>query len=299
MNCRVLVTGARGFVGRRLVAALESNGHEVRTHCTSDGDITNGVVDHAGVNHVYHLAGRTSVPESWINPLEFYRVNVLGTLNVLDFCRRNGASITLVSSYVYGVPVMDPIPESHPLSAFNPYGHSKILAEQAGSYFAEAFGLRVSIVRPFNLYGPGQAAAFLIPSILSQALDPACREISVSDERPRRDYLYIDDFVTLLSRLTDGKTGVYNAGCGQSHSVREVLDLVNGLIPSPKPVTCSNQPRPQEVLNMRADISKAQAELGWRPVTGLRDGLERTMGFLVGQARNRGEPVTHEYGGLR
>lgn len=281
MNAGVLVTGASGFVGRRLVTRLQSDGYQVRTFCASDGDIATSELSFSDVGHVYHLAARTFVPDSWCNPVDFYRVNVLGTLNVLDFCRRTGASATIISSYVYGHPNADPIPESHPLSAFNPYGHSKILAEQAVSYFCEAFRIRASVVRPFNLYGPGQSASFLIPSILRQALNPACNEISVLDDRPRRDYIYVDDLVSLLLLLIDGRAGVYNAGSGVSHSVREVLDLVNGLIPFPKALICSGQSRPQEVLDMRADIRRAQVELGWSPETALHDGLRFTINDLL------------------
>ena len=213
-------------------------------------------------------------------------MNVLGTVNVLEYCRRTGASATLISSYVYGIPSSDPSPESHPLSAFNPYGHTKSLAEQVGSYFETAFGVRVSVVRPFNLYGPGQAASFLIPSILRQALDTACKELTVLDDKPRRDYLYIDDFIALLLKFSDGQVGVYNAGSGQSHSVREVLDLINGLLDAPKPIICSGESRPQEVFEMKADISRALATLGWKPVVGLKDGLRLTMEYLLQEAKD-------------
>src|SRR5215472_10207187 len=102
---RVLVTGASGFLGTHLTKALGAAGYWVEPHSSRSGDIANCEFDVADVGHVFHLAARTFVPESWGDPLSFYRVNVLGTVNVLEFCRAHNASLTLMSSYVYGRPV--------------------------------------------------------------------------------------------------------------------------------------------------------------------------------------------------
>ena len=107
-----------------------------------------------------YRSARTFVPDSWSAPLSFYEVNLLGTVNVLEFCRARGASLTLVSSYVYGPPARLPIAEDEPLCAFNPYSHTKILAEETSLYYQRQFGVPVTIVRPFNVYGPGQDADF-------------------------------------------------------------------------------------------------------------------------------------------
>ena len=87
---------------------------------------------------MFHLAARTYVPDSWKRPVEFYQTNVLGTANVLEYCRASGASFTLVSSYMYGRPERFPIPEDHPLHAFNPYGHSKLLAEDLARFYRDS-----------------------------------------------------------------------------------------------------------------------------------------------------------------
>src|ERR1700740_3632377 len=100
----VLVTGADGFVGSHRVKARQVTGNVVITHSTRQGDIANGPLSYEGVGHVFHLAARTFVPDSWSAPLSFYEVNLLGTVNVLEFCRAHGASLTLISSYVYGPP---------------------------------------------------------------------------------------------------------------------------------------------------------------------------------------------------
>ena len=120
MNKPILVTGASGFIGSHLTRALESAGHSVYRHSAKDGNIASCALVYKGVQHVYHLAAKTFVPESWTSPLGFYETNVLGTINVLEFCRREGASATMLSSYVYGKPDRLPIDEDHPVRPLNP-----------------------------------------------------------------------------------------------------------------------------------------------------------------------------------
>src|SRR5271167_2777526 len=124
MKNEILVTGATGFLGRHLVTALESLGLTVRQHSSADGDVATCPLPMEGVSQVFHLAGRSYVPESWRNPRDFYQTNVIGTVNVLEHCRQNQAALTLVSSYVYGQPQRLPIAEDHPVAAANPYSHT-------------------------------------------------------------------------------------------------------------------------------------------------------------------------------
>jgi nucleoside-diphosphate-sugar epimerase len=274
----VLVTGATGFIGRPLVAALTAAGCKVEAHSSADGDIAVPPLRaSSGVMHVYHLAARSFVPESWNDTHGYYRTNVLGTATVLDFCRRTGASLTFVSSYVYGQPLHLPIPEEHPLRATNPYSHTKILCEEQVRYYADQFGVRAVVVRPFNIYGPGQSSAFLIPMIVAQALSPEARVIEVADARPRRDYLFVDDFIDLLLRVRRLSCGTYNAGSGSAVSVGEIVDTVNSLLEEPRRLVSRAQQRPAEVMDVVADISRARANLRWEPRTPLREGLRRTI----------------------
>src|SRR5579863_8661828 len=104
MNGNILVTGASGFLGRRLVDALRRRGETVIPHCRRDGDLSRDELKAEAVRHIFHLAAKTYVPDSWRDPKPFFEVNVLGTVNVLEFSRKAGASLTLLSSYVYGRP---------------------------------------------------------------------------------------------------------------------------------------------------------------------------------------------------
>jgi nucleoside-diphosphate-sugar epimerase len=282
-NKSVLVTGADGFIGAHLVRALRAAGHVVVTHTRRQGDIRNCLLNFEGVGHVFHLAARTFVPESWSAPLGFYEVNLLGTVNVLEYCRASGASLTMVSSYVYGVPSRLPIAEDEPLCAFNPYSHTKILAEETGLYYQRQFGVPLTIVRPFNIYGPGQNRRFLIPTILNQAVDPRQTTIVVADLRPRRDYIFIADLIDLLVRTAFRREGgIFNAGSGSSWGVGEVIAMVNRLLPVPKPVHANGPMRPDEVIDVIADISRARHEFGWEPQVTLLDGLLDTLAWIRG-----------------
>ncbi len=272
------VTGARGFIGRHLVAALRAEGIECRTHHSGLGDIQSAELDLQGCTHVIHLAGKAFVPDSWTDPREFYRVNVQGTVNVLEQCRRQNLPMTLVSSYVYGRPRQLPVGEDHPLAALNPYAHSKILAEEAARFYASAFGVRVTIIRPFNVFGPGQDCRYLIPLLLKQAADPVSDVIEVADARPRRDYLYVDDLVELLKlNLRNPLPVTVNAGSGRSHSIQEIVDLLNRELPRPKVLRSRSESRPAEVLDVVADISLAANLFGWKPKVSLEEGLRRML----------------------
>ncbi len=274
MKNEILVTGATGFLGRHLVAALESQGHAVRRHSSAAGDIADCPIPMENVSRVFHLAGKSYVPESWQNPQGFYRTNVMGTVNVLEHCRRNQAALVLISSYVYGQPQRLPIAEDHPLAAANPYAHTKILAEETARFYEQRFGLALAIVRPFNIYGPGQRPPFLIPAIVQQVFDPSTEVVRLQDLRPKRDYLYVEDAVAMLVALVRPEVrGVFNMGSGHSSSVAEVAELVNRAAGSCKPVVSAGETRPGEVMDVVADTSRAAAELGWRPRTSLADGI--------------------------
>lgn len=275
------VTGARGFIGRHLVAALREAGIECRTHHSGLGDIQSAVLDLEGCTHVIHLAGKAFVPDSWENPREYYRVNVQGTVNVLEQCRRHKLPMTLVSSYVYGRPLQLPVREDHPLDALNPYAHSKILAEEAARFYTKAFGVTVTVIRPFNVFGPGQDGRYLIPLLLKQAMDPSSDVIEVADERPRRDYLFVDDLVELLRlSLLEPQTVTVNAGCGRSYGIQEIVDIVNRELPRPKVLRSRSEGRPAEVLDVAADISLAQRLFGWKPRLSLEAGLRKMLRMI-------------------
>ncbi|MEI6456004.1 MAG: NAD(P)-dependent oxidoreductase [bacterium] len=284
---KILVTGASGFLGHPLVTALRSAGYDVTAIDIPDGDITqeSTLEPHlkSGISRVIHLAGKTFVPESWKHPFDYYRVNVMGTVNVLEFCRKSGAGMTYISSYLYGAPDYLPIDEKHPVKWYNPYSHTKVLAEQTCRFYMETFGLHVVILRPFNAYGPGQPAQFLIPEIIKNVLDPSVQKVEVMDLRPKRDYVFIDDLVNAFMKSIDVTSGTYNVGSGYSYSAEDIINLVMKITGIVKPFSSKGMERPNEIFDLYADCTSAGKELNWQPETPFEKGIEACIQF----ARNR------------
>jgi nucleoside-diphosphate-sugar epimerase len=283
---RVLVTGAGGFIGSHLVPALRAAGHEVIAKDQRDGDVVSEVTWAAwpATDVVVHLAARLSVPDSWGGATEFLRVNLLGTVAALGYCEQHQARLVFMSSYLYGNPTALPIAETAPLVATNPYALSKLLAEQACRFYA-ARGVEVTILRPFNVYGPGQAEDFVIPWIIRQAR--AGDVIGVKDLEPKRDYVYVADVVRaiVLAAGSRAQFAVLNVGSGVSHSVAEVVAMIQNTMGTALPVVSSGARRPDEIMDTVADLGEAQRQLGWTPQWALSQGLRETCGG------NRGDGV--------
>jgi nucleoside-diphosphate-sugar epimerase len=265
------------MVGRQLLLTLHEQEYRVIPYSIENGDITCDPLPIDGVDHVFHLAAKVFVPESWSAPLPFYNVNLLGTVNVLEHCRKRKVPVTLVSSYVYGTPQRLPVSEDHPVQAFNPYCHTKLLAEDVCLFYQRVHGVPVTIVRPFNLYGPGQDSRFLIPMLVRQAVDPNQTVFRVQDPHPRRDHLHVQDLAALLVRTIDGPRAIYNAGSGQSVSIADIVAVLNRLTGSAMEIVAEGQPRANEVMDVYADITRARNELGWQPQMSLDEGLGRLL----------------------
>jgi len=283
---KILITGSSGFIGSALKLKLSSIGYEILEFNTkvgniSDKNIFNGYQTE-GIAYVFHLAAKTYVPDSWTDTFDFYNTNVIGTENVLEFCRRKEIPLTFVSSYLYGQPEKLPISESHIIVPNNPYAHSKYLAEQLCEFYAKEFGVNTVIIRPFNAYGVGQSGKFLIPSVIRQAI--AGDEIKVKDLTPRRDYIYIDDLIDalVLTMRSLKRFSVYNIGSGYSVSVKDVIDTVQSILGTDKKVIADNIIRKNEINDVIADISKAKKELGWYPSLTFYDGIKRMIEYELG-----------------
>lgn len=285
MNERVLVTGGSGFVGRKLVHRLREEGAEVYAPERGALDVSAGFFPEFPADWVVHLAGKTYVPASWDDPAEFYRVNVLGTVNVLEYCRRTQAKLIYVSGYCYGLPETLPIAETAPLKPNNPYALSKSAAEEVCRFFFEHLQIPIMIVRPFNIYGPGQSANFLIPRLVEQAVDPAAAALVVEDDAPRRDYIHVDDVIGAIVSLRRNPKpgGIFNIGSGESCSVADVAEMVCKAANISKPVVSHGNRRVNDIPNVIADIAAIRIAVGWSPSITLLDGLRG----MVAHARRR------------
>jgi nucleoside-diphosphate-sugar epimerase len=274
----VLITGGTGFIGTHLTSALAAF-HSVRTVGSADGDIAEPQTWAAfpAADVVIHLAARSFVPESWEQAAEYTRVNLIGTMQALDYCRRRKARLIFASSYLYGNPQALPIPESAPLHALNPYAQSKLMAEQACRFYADNFGVQVLVLRPFNIYGHGQHPDFLVPSIVRQVLESD--EVLVKDLLPRRDYVYVADFVAAVAAAlrADWSFETVNIGSGVSHSVAELIETVMMAAGKTLPIRSESIRRQNEIMDVRADISRASHLLGWAPEWTLAQGCAAVL----------------------
>jgi UDP-glucose 4-epimerase len=311
---RVLVTGADGFIGSHLAEALvrenaevtalalynafdrygwldEVDG-EVRSSMTLvRGDIRDGVAMHRlaeGHDVVFHLAALIGIPFSYDSAQSYIDVNVTGTLNILEAARAHevGRIVHTSTSEVYGTAQTQPIPETHPLVAQSPYAASKIAADKLAESYALAFDLPVAILRPFNTYGPRQSERAVIPTVIRQALDPACDAISVGDVTPTRDFNYIADTVAAFlavgaaDRLDYGRA--YNTGTGAAVSVGAMIELVRAATGTNKPVSRDPtrvRPENSEVRALLSDSRALRAATGWSPKVDLKSGLNTTVAW--------------------
>ena len=273
---RILVTGASGFIGQHLVPHLRAEGHEVFEVRRTSGDVADAAAwkTFPVAEVVVHLAARSFVPDSWETPGLFVRTNLMGTVAALEYCQAHGARLVFPSSYLYGDAVQQPIPESATLVAKNPYALSKKLTEEACEFFADRFHINVTILRLFNVYGPGQASTFLVPTILDQV--KAGREVHVKDLEPRRDYVYIRDVVEAMVQAVACERGfcVFNVGSGESHSVADLIHTIQDVWGTNLAVRADGVRRKDEVMDSVAAIWKAEEQLGWKPRFTLRQGIE-------------------------
>ncbi len=280
MAAKVLVTGASGFIGRHLVASLHESGVDVSVSAGSDGSLSDPEYWRRlpRVDHVFHLAARSYVPDSWADPAAFVEANVALTARVLEYCKENAAFLTYASAYVYGIPQSLPIHESDIFAPNNPYALTKHMGEQLCEFYARHCNVSSVAVRIFNVYGPGQRRDFLIPSLVEQVLGGA-KEIRVKDLQPRRDYVYVDDVVRALlasMRRADGFHPV-NIGTGVSYSVAELISVIQEAAGVSLSVHSEELPRINEIPDVRADIEYAHELLGWAPSVTLKAGVSRLI----------------------
>lgn len=276
---KILITGAGGFIGQALYEKLKSD-YEIITLDRSKGDITNinTFQNIEKVEHVFHLAARTFVPDSWNETSDFLNSNLIGTANVLEFCKRSNTSLTFVSAYIYGKPESLPIKENAVIKPNNPYALSKFLSEQICEFYSTFHNLNITIIRPFNIYGPGQPIHFLIPKIIDMVKRKV--KIELFDLAPKRDYIFIDDVVDALVKTLKLKLpgfNVFNIGSGKSLSVQEVVECIQAAAGTNLEVISKEQQRKEELDNVVADISNSLVNLKWAPFTEFELGIKKTF----------------------
>lgn len=316
MGTKVLVTGAGGFIGSHLVETLVHNGYDVRafTHYNSasytynleeiaadvqaeieivNGDIADGFAIARAVEGcaaVFHLAALIGIPYSYVAPAAYVNTNVIGTLNVLEACRRHDISrlVHVSSSEVYGTAQYVPIDEKHPLVGQSPYSATKIAADQLADSYWRSFSLPVVTIRPFNTFGPRQSARAVIPTIISQALTQQVVRLGNLD--PIRELNFVKDtaagMMAAVQADADKVVGqVINLGCGEGRSVRDVVESVGHALGRELLVEEDKariRPDKSEVMRLESDPGKAKELMGWQSRIAFDDGLAQTVDYIRG-----------------
>lgn len=286
---KILVTGYSGFIGSSLIEKLSkkydivgvSNVKNSISSITKIRKDIRNLSTHdipAGISHIIHLAAVSDVSYCQDNPSECFDVNVRGTQNLLEISRKTGSKFLFMStSHVYGTPVKLPINEDHPKNPVSVYASSKLSGEIISESYAKNYGIDVSILRLFSVYGPNSPPHLAISRIINQL--KTSNAINLGNLYPKRDFVYVDDVVSAIELAINKSSGfkIFNVGSGKSFSINELCKILQQI--SSKKVVVKSVPklrRKQEIKNVVADISKI-VKMGWRPRTSLKTGLQNTF----------------------
>jgi NAD dependent epimerase/dehydratase len=310
---KVLVTGAEGFIGSNLTEELARQGAEVRAFIFYNSFGTWGWFDKTetrllkhidifpgdirdprrvaeavnGQEIILHLASLIGIPYSYHAPDSYVDTNVKGTLNVVNACHSVGVQrvIYTSTSEVYGTAMYVPIDEKHPLQPQSPYSASKIAAENIALSFYYSFKVPVTVLRPFNTFGPRQSARAIIPTIISQIYSGK-KTIELGNLTPTRDLNYVEDTVNAFMRLAESSDidgEVFNSGSGREISMKDLVELIIKITGrNVKVVKKQERLRPEksEVERLLCDNTKIKQRCGWKSTVPLEQGLERTCKWI-------------------
>jgi NAD dependent epimerase/dehydratase len=241
---------------------------------------------------VFHLAALIAIPYSYVAPDNYVQTNITGTLNVMQAARDHGVArvIHTSTSEVYGTARRVPIDEEHPLQAQSPYSATKIGADAIAYSFFSAFNLPVTIVRPFNTYGPRQSARAVIPTVITQ-IAAGRQSIRLGSLHPTRDFNYVEDTCRGFIALAECDKAVgetVNIGSNAEISIGDTVALIKDLMGSQIIVETDDariRPAASEVERLWCDNTRIHALTGYAPQVGLREGLTRTIAWF-GQQEN-------------
>jgi len=308
---KILITGGAGFIGHNLALYLARRGYTVVAFDNLEnassrallkleeagiklfkGDVRDKYLVRSTISEVdlvVHAAAYISVEESFEKPREYIDNNVGGTAVVAKTCLELSKPLIYISSAaVYGDPVELPIREEHPQNPLSPYGLSKLMGERVVEFYGR-IGLKHVVIRPFNIYGPGQSSPYA--GVITKFITMACRGEPLlihGDGLQTRDFIHVDDFSRLVELVIEEKPygQVFNAGSGVATRILDLAKLIIKLTNVNVEVKHTN-PRPGDIRSSWADITKAKVILGYKPMVTLEDGIKSIIPDLcrdVGQS---------------
>lgn len=321
MTKKILVTGAAGFIGSHLTEALVRAGHSVRAlvryNSTNDwgwldklpadvrdqidvmpGDVRdpNGMrVAMKEREQVFHLAALIGIPYSYHSPDNYVDTNVKGTLNILQAARDANVERILVTSTseVYGTARQVPITEEHPRQGQSPYSATKIGADHLALSFHLSFGMPITVVRPFNTYGPRQSARAIIPTIITQLL-AGSTQLRLGSLTPTRDLVFVKDTAQAFMAIAGSETLVgeeVNIATEEEIGIGDLAEKLMVLTGKRAGIVTSDErirPSNSEVERLLGSAAKLKRHTGWQPAHDLHAGLERTVEWFSDPANRAG-----------
>ena len=317
MNKTALVTGADGFIGSHLVELLVNEGFSVRAFCIYNSNGSNGWLDKIDSNirnkidivlgdirdpicvkeylknceYVFHLAALIAIPYSYVAPASYVDTNIHGTLNVIQAARELSTMrvIHTSTSETYGTAQFVPITEEHPLVGQSPYAASKIGADQMALSYWKSFQTPITIIRPFNTYGPRQSTRAIIPTIITQILSGK-KEIELGSITPTRDFNYVEDTCMAFLKLAQSNSAigrVVNSASKYEISINDLVKLIADIMQVDIKITCDQKrlrPELSEVNRLFGDNSNLKRLTDWEPSysgrNGLIKGLKKTIDWF-------------------
>jgi len=276
---KIIVSGSEGFVGKHLISRLSKNKKiKLIKMNRKFGDIKKIYTWRKLISAdvLIHLAGESFPPKTWKNPNECIRSNVLGTVMALDYCRDNNTKMIFISSYMYGNTNKFPTNEKAKIKINNPLALSKAMAEEFCKFYAKNYKTKIVILRPSNIYGPGQKDFWLIPQIIQKFKS---KKIVINNINVKRDLIYIDDFIEAIIKSISLQKDfqIFNIGSGKSYSINQIVKTLKNFFGENFYVLNKNINRKNEILQTKLDIGKAKRILKWKPRWDLKKGLEYTI----------------------
>ncbi|WP_211942355.1 NAD-dependent 4,6-dehydratase LegB [Cylindrospermopsis raciborskii] len=309
-SSKILVTGADGFIGSHLTETLVTRGYNVRAFTLYNSFNSWGWLDHSpkeilenlevfsgdirdpygvkeamkGCDIVLHLAALIAIPYSYHSPATYVDTNIKGTLNVVQAARELDLEkvVHTSTSEVYGTAKFVPITEEHPLQGQSPYSASKIGADQIAMSFYQSFNTPISIIRPFNTYGPRQSARAVIPTVITQIAN-GTRKIKLGALHPTRDFNYVKDTVRGFMSIAESEKSigeVINIGSNFEISIGDTVKLIAEAMGVEIEIETDEvrlRPEKSEVNRLWADNTKAKQLVGWEPLYGGREGFKQGL----------------------
>ena len=304
---RIMVTGADGFIGSHLTETLLKEGYKVKglvLYNAENGigkmkyvkknrnleivkgdirDLSMMIEETKNCDCVINMAALIGIPYSYVSVRSYIDTNIIGVYNLLEAAMKNKTKhlIVISSSETYGSAEYVPMDEMHPLKAQSPYAATKIAGEELALSYFRSFNLPVTVLKPFNVYGPRQSMRSIIPTVINQTLNAAM--IKVGNIDTKRDFMYVDDAVdgitkSLFNQRGFGKT--INLATGKSYAISEVISIIQKIGNSKLKIRTEKarvRSAKSEVMNLEGDFSLAKELLSFKPKTSIHEGLFKTF----------------------